>query len=119
MINSAIAFLSSIVLLIVDANLDLPCFFSVRYDKKTMFLILQTLAATKQDKLSGGDIDDHRIPDDGTPGWVVVNLKSGIYWKKFGINLAFNNIFNEAYRVHGSGIDGLGRHLAGSIRYNF
>ncbi len=93
--------------------------FSVRYDKKTMFLIMQTLAAAKQDRLSGGDKDDHRIPEDGTPGWVVVNLKSGIGWKKLGFNLAFNNIFNTAYRVHGSGVDGLGRHLAGSIRYSF
>lgn len=93
--------------------------FSVRYHKKSAFLILQTLAAAKQNRLSGGDIDDHRIPDDGTPGWFVVNLKSGIGWKKFQFNLAFNNVFNQAYRIHGSGVDGLGRHLAGSVRYRF
>lgn len=93
--------------------------FSIRYDRKKYFFILQTLAASKQDRLSGGDMDDHRIPDGGTPGWFIINLKSGMNWKNFDFNLAFNNILNEAYRIHGSGIDGLGRHLAGSIRYRF
>ncbi len=93
--------------------------FSLKYHKKSYFMILQTLAAAKQNRLSGGDMDDHRIPDNGTPGWFVVNLKSGSSWKKFDFNLALNNLFNEAYRMHGSGVDGIGMHIAGLIRYRF
>ncbi len=92
---------------------------SLRYERKNYFIILQNLAANKQDRLSGGDIDDHRIPDGGTPGWYVVNIKSGMEWKKVSFKLALNNIFNQAYRIHGSGIDGLGRHLAASLSYHF
>ncbi len=92
---------------------------SLRYDHKIFFIALQTLAAGKQDRLSSGDIDDHRIPDGGTPGWFVANIKTGIAWKKIQAHAAFNNIFNEAYRMHGSGVDGLGRHLAMSLKYRF
>lgn len=92
---------------------------SLRYGKKGYYVILQALAAGKQDRLSAGDIDDHRIPDGGTPGWFVLNLKGGYKWKWITVNLAFNNIFNEPYRMHGSGVDGLGRHVAGSVRFFF
>ncbi len=92
---------------------------SLRYDHKNYFIALQTLAANEQDRLSGGDIDDHRIPDGGTPGWFVANIKSGLDWKKISVHLALNNLFNEAYRYHGSGVDGLGRHVAASLSYHF
>jgi len=92
---------------------------SLKYDNKKHFIIVQALTAGKQDRLSSGDIDDHRIPDGGTPGWFVANIKAGVVLQKLNINLALNNIFNEAYRVHGSGIDGLGRHFAASVQYRF
>ena len=92
---------------------------SLRYDKTAYYVTLQGLAAGKQDRLSGGDIDDHRIPDGGTPGWFVINLKGGYQWKWIGVKLAFNNILNEPYRMHGSGVDGIGRHVAGSVRFFF
>ena len=93
--------------------------FSLRYGRNKYFIILQALAANKQDRLSSGDIDDHRIPDGGTPGWFITNIKTGVDWKKISLKLALNNIFNEAYRYHGSGVDSLGRHLAASVRYHF
>ena len=92
---------------------------SLRYDHNSFFIKLQTLAANEQDRLSSGDIDDHRIPDGGTPGWFIANIKTGYTWKRIQTNLAFNNIFNEAYRMHGSGVDGLGRHIALSLKYRF
>ncbi len=92
---------------------------SIRYDNKNYFIILQTQFAGMQDRLSSGDIDDYRIPDGGTPGWFVLNIKGGYEWKRIGVKLALNNIFNEAYRMHGSGVDGLGIHLAGSVRFYF
>ena len=92
---------------------------SLRYNKKLYYVVLQTLTAGKQDRLSGGDIDDHRIQDGGTPAWSVINLKAGYQWKMLSFKLAFNNLFNKAYRMHGSGVDGLGRHLAGSVKVLF
>ena len=92
---------------------------SIRYERKKYFIILQNLAANKQDRLSDGDIDDHRIPEGGTPGWYVANIKGGMAWKRISFQLAFNNIFNQAYRMHGSGIDGQGRHLVASLSYHF
>jgi len=92
---------------------------SLRYDHQNFFIILQSLAAGKQDQLSSGDIDDHRIPDGGTPGWFVANIKSGYTWNRIQTHIAFNNIFNEAYRMHGSGVDGLGRHVAIALKYYF
>jgi len=66
--------------------------------------------ATKQDRLASGDRDDHRIPPGGTPGWIVVSASSGVpLWGHVDLVGGLQNIFNEAYRVHGSGIDGYGR----------
>lgn len=66
--------------------------------------------AATQDRLSSGDRDDYRIPAGGTPGWVVVSVSSGMPIGRL-LHLAggVHNLLNEAYRVHGSGIDGYGR----------
>ena len=63
----------------------------------------------RQDRLSARDIRDSRIPADGTPGYGTVNLRLG---RSLGTNhrvtLGIENIFDELYRVHGSGVDGPG-----------
>lgn len=92
---------------------------SLRYSKNGYYFILQYLAAGKQERLSSGDIDDYRIMDGGTHGWLVFNLKGGYRWKWIEMKLALNNIFNEPYRMHGSGMDEYGNHAAGSIRFYF
>ena len=84
---------------------------ALRYSKSKLFGETEFLFATKQDRLSDGDIDDHRIPDGGTPGWTVLNLKAGYTLKNVSFHAAIQNIFNEAYRIHGSGVDGYGRSL--------
>jgi hemoglobin/transferrin/lactoferrin receptor protein len=66
--------------------------------------------AAKQDRLASGDLDDHRIPSGGTPGWIVVNASAGFpLLDSLDLVGGFYNIFDEAYRIHGSGIDGYGR----------
>ncbi len=84
---------------------------ALRYSKSRLFAETELLFATKQDRLSGGDIDDHRIPDGGTPGWSIVNLKTGYSWDKISLHTSLQNIFNQAYRIHGSGVDGFGRSI--------
>jgi outer membrane receptor protein involved in Fe transport len=82
---------------------------ALQYSKSKIFAEAEYLFAAKQDRLSQGDIDDHRIPEGGTPGWNIFNLKAGYSWKIISLNAGLQNIFNQAYRLHGSGIDGFGR----------
>ena len=79
------------------------------YTVKKFFVSGELLFACKQDRLSAGDKSDNRIPDGGTPGWEVVNLFAGYNLKHIRLKAGFENIFNEDYRTHGSGINGVGR----------
>ena len=77
-------------------------------------------AAGAQTRLAPGDIADHRIPPGGTPGWTVANITAGARIRQ-GLLLTggIANLFNEAYRTHGSGIDGPGRNAWLSARLEF
>jgi len=77
------------------------------------------LTAGKQDRLSSGDEADSRIPEGGTPGWNVFNLRAGYDWKWLGLTAGLNNIFDEAYRTHGSGVDGYGRSFWLAVKIGF
>ena len=77
------------------------------------------LAATKQDRLSAGDEADSRIPEGGTPGWIVVNFRAGYDWKWLGLTAGLNNLFDEGYRTHGSGVDGYGRSFWLGVKFGF
>ncbi|GHB64891.1 TonB-dependent receptor [Persicitalea jodogahamensis] len=78
---------------------------------------LEWYAAAKQDRLAGGDKDDNRIPAGGTPGWQVVNAAAGHRLGQLHLSTEFQNIFNEAYRMHGSGVSGVGRSVWLMARY--
>lgn len=82
---------------------------ALRFNRSAFFGEIEWLYAGKQDRLSDGDKEDHRIPEGGTPGWNILNLKGGFYWKENSLNVGFNNLFDKPYRIHGSGIDGYGR----------
>ena len=82
---------------------------ALQYSKSKIFVETEYMFAAKQDRLSQGDIDDHRIPEGGTPGWNILNIKSVYTWKMISLNAGIQNVFNQAYRIHGSGIDGYGR----------
>lgn len=74
-------------------------------------LAWQNWYAGKQDRLSGGDLSDHRIAEGGTPGWFVSNLNLSFTKDWLQLNGGIQNLFDEAYRMHGSGVDGVGRSL--------
>lgn len=77
-------------------------------------------AAAKQDRLSTKDEEDARIPKDGTPGWLTFNIRSGVTVHDIiTLGMIVENITNEKYKYHGSGIWGPGTNaiLTAKIKY--
>ncbi len=66
--------------------------------------------AAAQTRLAISDQSDPRIPNGGTPGYGVVDLRLGWRYRDFlAFTLVVENIGDAAYRVHGSSINGPGR----------
>lgn len=76
---------------------------------RALALRAESVWASWQRRLSKADVDDNRIADAGTPGWAIVNLHGYFTHRWASIGLEGHNLLNEAYRMHGSGVDGLGR----------
>jgi hemoglobin/transferrin/lactoferrin receptor protein len=91
----------------------------LNYQKKRFTTSIEYVVAGKQDRLSGGDKKDSRIAQGGTPGWQVANVRFQYKRNFIRIGVGIQNIFNEAYRVHGSGVDGLGRNYLLTTAFNF
>jgi len=89
----------------------------VRYDfdDDRGFAQLALRWAGRQDRLSTGDRGDRRIcPEgadgcDGTPGYAVLTLRGAArLHQTLRLTMAIENVTNESYRIHGSGVDGPG-----------
>lgn len=65
--------------------------------------------AATQNRLAAGDKSDHRINPDGTPGWIILNFHAGYDWKWMSLQTGIENLLDQSYRMHGSGINGYGR----------
>lgn len=79
----------------------------------------ELLVTAKQDRLAQGDKSDNRIPQGGTPGWQVVNLYAGLHLSPFKLTAGIQNLGDEDYRTHGSGINGVGRSGVISVEVEF
>ncbi len=76
--------------------------------------------AHRQDRLSLTDASDARIPQGGTPGYVVVDLRAGLHVSQYILlSASFDNLFDAAYRVHGSSINGPGRGASVGLRVSY
>jgi len=77
--------------------------------------------ADEADRLSSSDLaDTQRIPPGGTPGYAVLSLRSG--WKiqeNLELTLAIDNVTDEDYRIHGSGVNEPGINLIFGLEYRF
>ena len=77
--------------------------------------------AAKEDRLSLRDqTDTSRIPPGGTPSYTVVNLRGGYALTdniRFGLSL--ENLFDEDYRIHGSGVNEPGFNLVAVFEARF
>lgn len=78
----------------------------IRWDSGKAWGELFARGASRQSRLSAGDIRDERIPDGGTPAWMTVNARGGyVFSDNVRFHLGLENVTNERYRIHGSGID--------------
>jgi hemoglobin/transferrin/lactoferrin receptor protein len=93
--------------------------FVSKWHNKKWFVAAELQFASKQGRLAQGDKDDNRIPVDVTPGWRVLNFFGGYKFSLVQLNAGIQNIFNEDYRTHGSGINAAGRSAWLSINFNF
>ena len=84
-----------------------------------MFTGIEWMFASKQDRLAQGDKDDNRIPRGGTPGWSLLNAYASYQLPALRFNMGIQNIFNEDYRTHGSGINAYGRSAWLQLTFNF
>lgn len=81
----------------------------VTYRNSAWFAAAEWQFAAAQKRLAQGDKEDNRIPLGGTPGWNLFNLYGGYKWKQVSFSVGLQNLLNEDYRTHGSGINGVGR----------
>ncbi len=68
--------------------------------------------ASKQDRLSPRDQEDPRIDPNGTDGYVTFNVLAS--WQinpRLELGLRLENLLDEPYREHGSGLDAPGRNF--------
>jgi outer membrane receptor protein involved in Fe transport len=92
--------------------------FMYALDKGNVGLVWQF--AGKQDRLSAGDKADNRMNPLGTPGWGIVNLQASVKVSPhIQLGMQGENLGNVRYRMHGSGIDGMGRSLHVQIGYSW
>ena len=78
-------------------------------------------AAEKADRLSADDErDTQRIPPGGTPGYAVLTLRGGATVREdLTLTLALENVADEDYRIHGSGVNEPGRNLVLQADWTF
>jgi len=77
--------------------------------------------AAAQDRLSTRDrADTQRIPPGGTPGYQVLTLRGGrSLGDRWTISAAVENLTDEDYRVHGSGLNEPGRNFVAGVEARF
>ena len=78
-------------------------------------------AAEKASRLSADDErDTQRIPPGGTPGYAVLTLRGGVaVAEALQLTLALENVADEDYRIHGSGVNEPGRNLVLQAEWTF
>jgi outer membrane receptor protein involved in Fe transport len=77
------------------------------------------LFAARQDRLSPRDARDARMNPNGTAGWFTLNMM--LDWQvneSFKLGLRLENLTNEYYREHASGIDAPGRNAGIWLEYS-
>ncbi|GAB4314733.1 MAG: TonB-dependent receptor [Candidatus Zixiibacteriota bacterium] len=74
--------------------------------------------AVAQRHLSQRDLDDSRIDPNGTPGWVTYNVRVQVGLKPVSVYVGLENLTDEDYKEHGSGVYSSGRGITAALRYS-
>jgi len=89
-------------------------------DSRSWFETLFSIA-DDQDQLSTRDrADTDRIPSAGTPGYSYLTVRGG--WRlgdDLILSVGLENVFDENYRIHGSGLNEPGRNLVLSVVHHY
>jgi hemoglobin/transferrin/lactoferrin receptor protein len=103
----------------LDRMMPITMYMGARWNPDATAYWLEALLgiADEQSELSSRDLaDTDRIPPGGTPGYATVTLRGGwAFSERLNLSLSIENIFNEDYRVHGSGLNEPGRNVVVSI----
>jgi outer membrane receptor protein involved in Fe transport len=76
--------------------------------------------AAKQDRLSPEDEKDIRIPEGGTPGWYTLNLRVGLdAVRNFRALMTVENLLDEKYKYHASGVYSPGMNVVLALEASF
>jgi hemoglobin/transferrin/lactoferrin receptor protein len=94
---------------------------TVRWQEGPWWIAATTTLAARADRLNTQDrVDVERIPPGGTPGYAIVGLRAGWKWRRhLTLSAALENLTDEDYRIHGSGLNEPGRNLVLSARVDF
>ena len=93
---------------------------SLHYAANRIGLGLVWLFADRQDRLSAGDKSDNRMSQTGTAGWGILHLQASYkLTPHILLSMQGENVGNVPYRMHGSGMDGMGRSLHLQLAYHW
>jgi hemoglobin/transferrin/lactoferrin receptor protein len=92
-----------------------------RHPKGRVWAEFASTFAERQDRLASNDLlDTQRIPPGGTPGYGVYHLRAGWNPCNFAtLSAALENLTDEDYRIHGSGINEPGRNFVITAEFRF
>jgi iron complex outermembrane receptor protein/hemoglobin/transferrin/lactoferrin receptor protein len=83
---------------------------AVRWAAGRGFVEAAARGAASQRRLAPGDRADHRMNPDGTPAWATLDVRASLaVGRGVALTGAIENVTDEGYRIHGSGIDEPGR----------
>lgn len=102
-----------------------PLFGSVRLRwsqaERKYWVEAELRGAATQDNLSKSDLsDDQRIPTNGTPGYLIPSIRGG--WQvrdDLLVTLGLENLTDDDYRVHGSGLNEPGFNASLGLKYDW
>ncbi len=98
---------------------------SLRYDTPffewgAAFVETYVRWAARQARLSPEDLKDSRIPEGGTEGFFVWSFLAGIdMFRMVRLGLVLENVTNQKYRYHGSGLWCAGTNLVTTLELSF
>lgn len=87
---------------------------------RDLWLMPELVWADRQDRLAPGDVSDPRIGPAGTPGYAIAHLRAGADFGDHGrLTVGLENLFDKAYKTHGSGVLASGRGVVAEYARGF